>query len=128
MTTYRIERINKELLRLISEMLRTRIKRPEVEEAILTNVSVSRDLSYAKVFYTLINHDNKEKVQKALNGAAKPLRAMLGREMRLRTIPELHFCFDDSEEKARAMDALLDKVAEIDAQKRTNADADASNE
>ena len=40
---------------------------------------------------------------------------MLGKEMRLRTIPELHFCFDESEVKARRMDELLDMVAERDA-------------
>ena len=51
----------------------------------------------------------------ALDAAAPVLRAMLGKEMRLRTIPELHFCFDESEVKARRMDELLDMVAERDA-------------
>ena len=41
---------------------------------------------------------------------------MLGKEMHLRTIPELHFVYDDSEAKARAMDELLDKVAALDAE------------
>ena len=91
MVTYRIDRLNKEFLRLISG----------AGEAILTMVSVSRDLGHAKVFYTLINQDDKDKVQTALDAAAPVLRAMLGKEMRLRTIPELHFCFDESEVKAR---------------------------
>ena len=78
-------------------------------------VSVSRDLGHAKVFYTLINQEDREKVQTALDAAAPVLRAMLGKEMRLRTIPELHFCFDESEVKARRMDELLDMVAERDA-------------
>ena len=114
MATYRIDRINKEFLRLISEMLQTRIKRAEAAEAVLTRVSVSRDLSYAKVFYTLIDQDGREKVQAVLDSAAGPLRSMLGKEMHLRTIPELHFCYDDSENKARAMDELLDRVAELE--------------
>ena len=115
MVTYRIDRLNKEFLRLISGMLQTRIKNPDAGEAILTMVSVSRDLGHAKVFYTLINQDEREKVQTALDAAAPVLRAMLGKEMRLRTIPELHFCFDESEVKARRMDELLDMVAERDA-------------
>ena len=115
MVTYRIDRLNKEFLRLISGMLQTRIKNSDAGEAILTMVSVSRDLSHAKVFYTLINQDDKDKVQTALDAAAPVLRAMLGKEMRLRTIPELHFCFDESEVKARRMDELLDMVAERDA-------------
>ena len=115
MVTYRIDRLNKEFLRLISGMLQTRIKNSDAGEAILTMVSVSRDLGHAKVFYTLINQDDKDKVQTALDAAAPVLRAMLGKEMRLRTIPELHFCFDGSEVKARRMDELLDMVAERDA-------------
>lgn len=115
MVTYRIDRLNKEFLRLISGMLQTRIKNSDAGEAILTMVSVSRDLSHAKVFYTLINQDDKDKVQTALDAAAPVLRAMLGKEMRLRTIPELHFCFDESELKARRMDELLDMLAERDA-------------
>ena len=117
MVTYRIDRLNKEFLRLISGMLQTRIKNSDAGEAILTMVSVSRDLGHAKVFYTLINQEDREKVQTALDAAAPVLRAMLGKEMRLRTrtIPELHFCFDESEVKARRMDELLDMVAERDA-------------
>ena len=115
MVTYRVNRHNKEFLRLISGMLQTRIKNSDAGEAILTMVSVSRDLGHAKVFYTLINQEDREKVQTALDAAAPVLRAMLGKEMRLRTIPELHFCFDESEVKARRMDELLDMVAERDA-------------
>lgn len=115
MVTYRIDRLNKEFLRLISGMLQTRIKNSGAGEAILTMVSVSRDLGHAKVFYTLINQEDRERVQAALDAAAPVLRAMLGKEMRLRTIPELHFCFDESEVKARRMDELLDMVAERDA-------------
>jgi len=117
MLTYRISRINKEFLRRISDMLQTRIKKEDVREAILTNVSVSRDLSFARVYYTLIDTEKKDAVQKALESAAGQIRSALGKEMYLRTIPELHFIFDDSEAKARAMDDLLERVAKMDAVK-----------
>ena len=67
MTTYRIDRINKEFLRLISGMLQTRIKDEAAGEAVLTKVSVSRDLGFAKVYYTLIDQDDRAKVQEALD-------------------------------------------------------------
>jgi ribosome-binding factor A len=118
MLTYRISRINKEFLRRISDMLQTRIKNEDVREAILTNVSVSRDLSFARVYYTLIDVKRKDNVQKALESAAGQVRAVLGKEMYLRTIPELHFIFDDSEVKAREMDSLLERVAKMDAEKK----------
>lgn len=110
MVTYRIDRINKEFLRAISELLRSRVKNEEVKEAMLTMVSVSRDLGYAKVFYTLIDESRKDIVQKSLESAAGLIRSILGREMHLRTVPELHFFYDDSETKARKMDELLDSI------------------
>jgi len=111
MATYRIERVNKEFLRIISDLLQTKIKREDVKAAILTKVSASRDLSFAKVYYTLIETGDRESVQKALDSVAGMLRSLMGREMHLRTIPELHFVYDDSEIKARAMDELLDKLS-----------------
>ncbi|MCK9341319.1 30S ribosome-binding factor [bioreactor metagenome] len=120
MVTYRIDRINKEFLRAISEILQVRIKKDTVRDAILTKVSTSKDLSFAKVFYTLIDTDRKDEIQKALDSTAGQIRSMLGKDMHLRTIPELHFVFDDSEAKARAMEELLDKVAAMDAEKRSS--------
>lgn len=110
MVTYRIDRINKEFLRAISDLLRSRIKNEEVREAMLTTVSVSRDLGYAKVFYTLMDESRKDNVQKSLESAAGLIRSILGKEMHLRTVPELHFFYDDSETKARKMDELLDSI------------------
>lgn len=120
MVTYRIDRINKEFLRAISEILQVRIKKDSVREAILTKVSTSKDLSHAKVFYTLIAPDRKDEIQKALDSTAGQIRSMLGKEMHLRTIPELHFVFDDSEAKARAIEELIDKVVAMDAEKRSS--------
>ena len=120
MVTYRIDRINKEFLRAISEILQVRIKKNNVRDAILTKVSTSKDLSFAKVFYTLIDMDRKDEIQKALDSTAGQIRSMLGKDMHLRTIPELHFVYDDSEAKARAMEELLDKVAAMDAEKKSS--------
>ena len=120
MVTYRIDRINKEFLRAISEILQVRIKKDNVRDAILTKVSTSKDLSFAKVFYTLIDMDRKDEIQKALDPTAGQIRSMLGKDMHLRTIPELHFVYDDSEAKARAMEELLDKVAAMDAEKKSS--------
>ena len=118
MVTYRINRINKEFLRLLSEMLQVRVKKEEVKDAILTRVLVSKDLAFARVYYTLIHTENKDTVQKALESVSGQLRSMLGKEMRLRTIPEFQFIYDDSEIKAREMDVLLDRVAAMDALKK----------
>lgn len=126
MLTYRISRINKEFLRLISEMFQARIKNENVREAILTNVSVSRDLSFARVYYTLLDTGHRGTVQTALESVSGQVRGILGREMHLRTIPEMRFIYDDSEAKARAMDELLERVAKLDADKKTEKESEHS--
>ena len=123
MVTYRMDRINKEFLRIISEMLQTRVKKDNVKNALLTKVDASKDLSHAKVFYTVIETEHKDEIQKSLDSVAGQIRSMLGKEMHLRTIPKLDFVFDDSETKARAMEDLLDRVAALDAEKRPSGDS-----
>jgi ribosome-binding factor A len=117
MATYRIDRINKELLRMISTLLHSKIKKEDVRGAIVTEVDTLKDLSHAKVYYTLVDEKKRELVQEALDKVAGQVRAHLSKEMRLRTVPEIEFIFDDSEIKARSIDALLDRIAEADSGK-----------
>lgn len=117
MVTYRIERLNKEFLRAIAEALTNRIKNDAAKQAILTHVDCSRDLGHAKVYFTLIDEAKKQEVLAALDAVKGTIRGQLGREMHIRQIPELHFIFDDSEQKARSIDALIDKVIREDGAK-----------
>jgi ribosome-binding factor A len=110
MATYRIERLNKEFLRLIAMMLGSEVKNDTAREAILTKVDCSRDLSYAKVYFTLLDESRKSEVTAALDTVKGPIRGKLGKEMHIRQIPELRFIYDDSEKKARSIDALIDRV------------------
>lgn len=111
MVTYRIERLNKEFLRLIAEILSGDTKNDLVKEAILTHVDCSRDLGHAKVYFTLLDESRRDDVAAALQAVRGAVRGRLGRAMHIRQIPELLFLYDDSEKRARAIDALIDKVA-----------------
>jgi ribosome-binding factor A len=115
MVTFRIERLNREFLRLIAEILANRIKNDGTRGVILTHVDCSRDLSHAKVYYTVLDDSDAPAVKSALEASAGKVRGFLGREMHIRQIPELHFIFDDSERKAREIDALIDRVVKGDA-------------
>jgi len=110
MVTYRIERLNKEFLRSIAGMLQSEIKNDAAGEAILTHVDCSRDLSHAKVYFTLLDESKKDKVASALDSVKGMIRGRLGKDMHIRQIPELRFIYDDSEKKARSMDELINRV------------------
>ncbi|MDR1915389.1 MAG: 30S ribosome-binding factor RbfA [Synergistaceae bacterium] len=118
MVTFRIARLNKEFLRLIAEILTNRIKDDNVRDAVLTHVDCSRDLSHAKVYFTLLDDSKKNLVQSSLDFSCGQIRGHLGREMHIRQIPELHFIFDDSERRARSIDELIDRVIKEDMSKR----------
>ena len=77
MVTYRIDRLNKEFLRIISEMINFRIKDERARGAMLTKVSATKDLASAKVFYTVLETDRLEEIQAVLDAVA-PRIALLG--------------------------------------------------
>jgi ribosome-binding factor A len=115
--SFRIERLNREFLRLTADMLANRVKNELASEAILTHVDCSRDLGHAKVYFTIIDESRKDDIIRALNATRGVVRGMLGREMHVRQIPELHFIYDDSEKMARSIDELIDRVVKEDLEK-----------
>ncbi len=119
MPGFRIERINKELLREISDLIRTRVKDDTIKQAVLSEVECSRDLSHAKVYFRTLTTGNVDDVKRSLDRASGLLRGLLGRRMRLRQIPELHFFYDTTEDKARDIEAVLDAL-EISSEPESN--------
>ncbi|VVC76748.1 Ribosome-binding factor A [Aquicella siphonis] len=78
----------------------------------VTGVSVTRDLSYAKVYVSVLMDENakiKDTVL-ALNRAAKSLRYHLAREVDLRVVPELKFVYDESTAHGFRISQLIDSA------------------
>jgi|SRR5579885_36731 ribosome-binding factor A len=78
----------------------------------ITGVNVSRDLSYAKIYVSVLM-DEKEKIQQtvtALNRAAKSLRYHLAKEVDLRIIPELKFVYDETTAHGFRISTLIDSA------------------
>lgn len=76
----------------------------------ITDVTVSRDMSYAKVYVTVMNDDETQirDIVAALNRAAKPMRFSLARAVDLRVMPELKFVFDESTARGFHLSTLID--------------------
>ncbi len=110
MTTFRMQRINKQIQREISLLLEMKVKNETAKRAVITEVDCSRDLEQAKVFFTTVDPEERDDVKKALSSVAGALRSLLGKQMKLRQIPVLEFFLDTSEEYGRVMDRLLDSL------------------
>jgi ribosome-binding factor A len=98
------EQLQRELAGLIGRVLED----PRAGLVTVTAVEVSKDLAYAKVFVSSLGEGLKhdELVAKLQQGAGF-LRHELGRAMRLRIIPELRFQYDETEERAARLEALI---------------------
>jgi ribosome-binding factor A len=114
----RSSRIAEQLQRELSELIRRQVKDPRIHLVTITEVDVSPDLSNAKILISVLGAQGPQpEVVSALNHAAGFLRHTLGRSLKLRTIPELHFYYDDTLDRAARLDALI---------KRANAPTDSS--
>ena len=125
----RSERVAGQLRRDLAKLIQQEIKDPEVGFISLSDVEVTRDLSHAKIYITVFDPEKADTSIKALCRAAAFLRRRLGKELRLRHVPELHFVHDDSVEKGSHIDELIAKALHADGDdEATLADAEKSDE
>jgi ribosome-binding factor A len=111
----RARRIEEQLKRLLSELVRREVKDPRVGLITITAVSVTRDLSHAKVYFTpFAGIGDPETALEALQHAAGYLRIQVRNQMRLRTAPELVFRLDDSLERGARLSTLIHDAVESD--------------
>ena len=96
----RSERVAGTLRRELARLIQLELKDPDVGFIGLSDVEVSRDLAHARVFVTVFEPDQAAASLRALNKAAGFLRRRLGQEMRIRSVPELHFQHDASVSQA----------------------------
>jgi|APHig6443718053_1056840.scaffolds.fasta_scaffold29158_3 ribosome-binding factor A len=112
MATYRKERLEELIKRVIGDALMSEVKDPRIGFASVFRVEISRDYSVADVFISVIgNETQKKKTIKGLYSASGYIRSTLGKQVKLRVAPELKFHLDDSIEKGAGMVDLLDKLA-----------------
>ena len=97
MASNRIDRINTEIQRELSELLRS-VKDPRVSGAMLTitHVDTTSDLRYARVYISALDRTDEKDLMKGLKSASGWLRRELGQHLTLRYTPELQFFADDS--------------------------------
>ncbi len=95
----------------LAKLIQHEVKDPRVQLVTLTGVDVSRDLSHAKIFFTLHDEENALKnAQVGLKKATGFLRTRLAEEISLRIVPELHFHYDDTLSRGKRIDDLLSSL------------------
>lgn len=108
-------RINAQLQRELTELIRDELRDPRVVGVTVTDVDVSLDMRHAKVHVSVLALERKaDAAAEALNGAAPKLRHDLKHRLRLRHIPELRFHADHTSADADHMNRLIRQAREED--------------
>jgi ribosome-binding factor A len=82
---------------------------PRLAMVTVTGVDVTRDLRYAKVYYAALGRRDDE-IEVALRKAAPHLRGVLGRQVRLKYLPELEFILDPAIEQGQRVEEILRSI------------------
>lgn len=108
----RIERLNDQFQEEISEILRTEVKNQEIHFVTITGCEITSDLSYCKVFYTVLEEEKRKSVQEALDKTASFIRGQLSQRIEIRHTPELKFVYDESIAYGNHIEKLIEQVHE----------------
>jgi ribosome-binding factor A len=111
MAGIRKERLEELLRREISDIIRREVKDPRIGFVTVTDAEVSRDLSFAKVFVSVLGtEEQQEATLQGLNSATRFIRGEFGQRIKLRQVPELQFRFDASIQHGARIHELLQQI------------------
>lgn len=109
--TLRNERVRKELMRDISEILRKEIRGLKGVVSIV-DVEVSHDNSYARVIYSVLGSEDDINTSKEIIEKSTPkIRYNVGKQLRLRLTPELKFVYTNGLEESSKVVDILNKIS-----------------
>lgn len=118
----RTERVGHFLHKELARLLQSTVRDPRVAYVNITGVEVSRDLSHAKVFFTLMDDASpaeREEVSTVLTKVSGFLRSELAKASTMRTVPRIAFRFDESVGRGRDMETLLREARRADTELHT---------
>ena len=127
MASNRIGRINEEIQRELSALIRT-LKDPRVSATgmvSITRVDTTGDLRYSRIYVSALDKSQEKDILKGLKSAAGYLRRELGAALRLRYTPELQFIADDSIQYGAHILELINDANRRDAERETAPDEEA---
>lgn len=106
----RSDRLASQIQRELAGLVRNNLKDPRLSAPTILEVQVSRDLSQARIFFSVLNPDDAEQSLQALKHASGYLQREVGKILKSRITPRLVFIYDDSDIRGRTMSELIDSA------------------
>lgn len=110
--SFRTNRVAGEIKRIVSMMLISELKDPRIPSMVsVTGVEVTEDLSYATVYFSMLGSDEeKEETLTALKSAAGFIRKEVGKQVKMRRVPEFIFKIDHSLDYGMHISKIIDEI------------------
>ncbi len=110
MANIKIERLNHAFQEEISMIMLREVKDEDLKFITITGVDTTNDLSFAKVYYTVLDESKKELLAEKLEKAAPFIRTELAKRVEVRHTPELKFIYDTSIEYGNHIESIIEKL------------------
>ena len=107
----KIERLNNEFQEVISEILKREVKNPNLNFVTITGCDITNDLSFCKVYFTVLDKDKDETLNE-LKKSASFIRGEISKRIEIRHTPELIFVFDKSIEYGNKIEKIIKQINE----------------
>ncbi|MGD8176081.1 30S ribosome-binding factor RbfA [Marinimicrobium sp. ARAG 43.8] len=123
----RADRVSDAIQRLLAQLIPQEVRDPRIGMVNINDVSVTRDMAFAKVYVTFVGNDSDEEGTESvrrLNGAAGFLRSLLAKELNMRTVPKLQFVYDKTAIRGQELSSLIDKAVADDKARHQPDDTD----
>ena len=108
----KIDRLNNSFVEHISQILRTEIKDERIHFVTVTAVSITNDLSFAKVYVTVLDDKERDSILKQLNKASNFIERELSKRIDIRKMPDITFVYDESLEYAANIENIIESIEE----------------
>ncbi|AMG03733.1 MULTISPECIES: 30S ribosome-binding factor RbfA [Vibrio] len=122
----RTQRVAQQLQKELAMILQREVRDSRLGMVTISDVEVSRDLAYAKVFVTFlcVGEQTPESCLAALREHEVHIRMMLGKQIRLRLTPEIRFYYDNTLVEGMRMSNLVTEVINSDKRRKHEAGRD----
>ena len=110
MPSIKIERLNHAIQEEISMILMKEIKDENIKFVTITGVETTSDLSFSKVYYTVLDREKQNQTQESLEKASSFIRTKLASRIEIRHTPELKFIYDTSIDYGEHIEKLIENI------------------
>lgn len=104
------ERVASAMVQELGNILLTEVKDEDLKKVTITYATVTNDLSFAKVYFTTLDDEKRDKVIKDMNNASSYFRTELAKRIDIRHMPEIRFVYDESIEYGTKIEKIIEEI------------------